>query len=109
MDDVVVFKAAHDMHDGVDLSNIRKELVAEPLALGRALDKPRDVNELNRRGRVFIRVVHFGKPVKTLVRDGNHADVRLNRAKRIVRRLRTGVRNGVKKRAFAHVRQAHNT
>jgi hypothetical protein len=36
MGDVTVLEAAHDMGDGVHFANVGQELVAQPLALGRA-------------------------------------------------------------------------
>ena len=109
MHDVVVDKAAHDVHNRVDLADIRKKLVAEALALRRAAHQSRDVDKLNRRGRVFLRVVHLGQLVQPLVRHGHHADVRLNCAERIVRRLRSRVRDRVEQCALADIRQAHDS
>ena len=46
---VGVLEAAHHLHDGVDLADVGEELVAESLALARALDQTGDVHELDRR------------------------------------------------------------
>ena len=45
--DVVVLEAAHDVRDRVGLADVGEELVAEALALRRARDQPRDVDELD--------------------------------------------------------------
>ena len=42
-------KAAQHVQDGVDLADGAQELVAEPLALGRAAHQPRDVLDLELR------------------------------------------------------------
>ena len=84
VDDVVVLKAAYDVHDGVDLADVREELVAEALAFRGALHEAGDIDELDRRGREFFRLIHFGELVEALVRHRDDADVRLDRAERIV-------------------------
>ena len=45
---VLILEAAHDLHDRVDLADVRQELVAQALALARAFDQPGDVDELDR-------------------------------------------------------------
>ena len=52
---VRVLEAADHLHDRVDLADVREELVAEALALARALDQAGDVDELDRR-----RITTFG-------------------------------------------------
>ena len=47
--DVRVLEAAHDLHDGVHLADVGEELVAQSLALARALDQAGDVDELDGR------------------------------------------------------------
>src|SRR5690606_16880032 len=49
--DVGVLEAAYDMHDGVDLADVRQELIAETFAAGGAGDEARDVDELDGRRR----------------------------------------------------------
>ena len=51
--DVGVLEAAHDMRDRVGLADVREELVAEALALRRARDEARDVDELDDAGMIF--------------------------------------------------------
>jgi hypothetical protein len=46
--DVLVVEAADHLDDGVDLADVGQELVAEALALARALDQAGDVDELDR-------------------------------------------------------------
>jgi hypothetical protein len=45
MGDVGVLEAAHHMRDGVDLADHGEELIAKPLAPGRAADEPGNVHE----------------------------------------------------------------
>ena len=109
MDDVVVFKAAHHVDDGVHLPDVGEELVAQALALAGAAHQPGDVHKFNGRGRVFFRMVHLRELVQPLVRDRHHADIRLNGAEWIVCGLRARIGNRVKQGAFADVRQAHDS
>ena len=109
VDDVVVVKAAHDMHDGVAFADVAEELVAEPRALRRALDQPRDVDKFDRGGRFFVGLPDFGQLVEPGVRHGDDPGVRLDGAERIVGRLGVaGGGDGVEKGGFAHVGQAHD-
>ena len=65
MGDVRVVKAAHDVDDGVRRADVRKELVAEALTLGRALDKACNVDEFDRGGREFLRLMQVAQPLQT--------------------------------------------
>ena len=108
-DDVGVIKAANDMNNGVGIADIAEELVAETFALRRALDETRDIHELDRGRGILFRLVHLREIVQPRVRHGDDADVRLDRAERIVRRLRPGVCQRIEKRALAHIGQTHDT
>ena len=107
--DVLVVEAAHDVDNGVRAADVLEELVAEPRALARALDKTRDVHELDDGGRLLVRVVHLGELVEPLVRHGDDADIRLNRTERIVGALRARAGDGVEEGALAHIGQPHDT
>ena len=85
VDDVRAVKAAHDVHDGVALADVSEELVAQALALRRALHKARDVHEFHDGRGFLVRVPDLGQLVEARVRDRNNADVRLDGAERIVR------------------------
>ena len=101
---IVVLKTAHNVNNRVALADIREELVPQTFALGRALYKSRYVNELNRRGCVFVGVVHLGELVESLVGHGYNAHIRLNRAERVVCRLRPRVCNRVEQRTLSDIR-----
>ncbi|MPM81919.1 hypothetical protein SDC9_128976 [bioreactor metagenome] len=109
MYDVLVLKAADDMHHRVHLANMREKLIPQPLAPARAAYEARDVHKLNRRGRVFFGVIHLREHIQPFIRYGNDADVRLDGAKRIVRSLCARLRNRVKERALADIRQADHS
>lgn len=53
MDDVVIVKAAHHLHDGVHFTDIRQELVAQSGSFRGALDQAGNVHEFNERGDDF--------------------------------------------------------
>ena len=109
VDDVGIVEAAHDVDDRVGRADVAEELVSKPLALGRALDQACDVDKFNDGRGDLLRRVELREPVEARIGHRDHADVRLDRAEGVVGRLGAGVRNGVKERGFADVRQSHNS
>ena len=109
MRDVRTLKAAHHMRDRIHLTNVLKELIAKPLALRRALHEPRNIDKTHARRRRFLGMIEIRQHRQTRIRHRHHADVRLDRAERIVRRFRARLRNRVEQRALAHIRQTDNT
>ena len=104
MDDVVVVEAAHDLHDRVDFADIGKKFVPEALAFGRSRDEPGNVHELDDGGNDDVRLRDFRQRREAFVRHFDDADVRLDRAERIIGRLRlAGTRQRVEKRALPDV------
>ena len=85
---VRVGETAHDMNYGVHLADVAQELVAKALALACALDEPRDVHDLHGGGRQLLGVVHLVQHHQALVRHLHDADVRVDRCKGVVGRLR---------------------
>ena len=81
MNDVVVVKAAHDLHDGVALADVGQELVAQALARGRALDQAGNVDKLDRRRHGGAGLGQAAQLVEPRVGHGDDADVGLDRAK----------------------------
>src|SRR4029078_7877520 len=90
MRDVGILEAAHDMRDGVDLADVGEELVAEAFTLGSAAHEAGDVDE-GRPGRDDLPRLGDGRElVEPRIGHGDFADIRLDRAERIVRGLRRG-------------------
>ena len=110
MNDIRVVEATDDMDDGVNFSDMRKELVAQALASRRAFDKSRYINKFDICGRGFFRRIHFGQNVEPLVGNADDAYIRFDRAESIVCRFGgAGVRYCVKKSAFSDVRKTDDT
>ena len=110
MDDVVVVEAAHDMHDGVALTDVAEELVAQTGALACALDQTGDIDELHDGGSLFVGLPDLSQLIQPLVGHGHDAAVRLDGAERIVGRLRVlGGGDGVEQSGLADVRQTDDT
>ena len=110
MGDVAVLEAAQHMDDGVDLADIGEELVAQPLALGRAAHKSGDIDELQRGRHDFRGLADCGEHIQPFVGDRDASDIRFDRAERIVRRLRRGGGSQrVEQSGLADVRQPNNT
>ena len=84
VDDVLVLEAAYHVGDGVSLADVLQELVAESLALGGALHKSRDVDELHGGGNDLLRVVDGGKLIEPVIGNRHYAGVGIDCAERKV-------------------------
>src|SRR5258708_2811625 len=110
MGHIVILEAAQNVSDRVDLANIRKELIAETLALGCAPDKSRDINEGQPRWDSRLRFGNARDLVERLIRHRTLADMRLDGEKGIVRGFGCGcLRERIEKCGLANVRQSDNT
>ena len=84
VDDILVLKAAHDMHNRIDLSDIGQKLVAQSFAFGSSLHQSCDVHKFDDRRSHLCRMIQVGEQLQTLIRYRNHSDIRINGAERIV-------------------------
>ena len=84
MDYVRILKAAHDMHNRIDLSDIGQKLVAQSFAFGSSLHQSCDVHKFDDRRSHLCRMIQVGEQLQTLIRYRNHSDIRINGAERIV-------------------------
>ena len=110
VDDVVIVKAAHHLHDGVHFTDIRQELVAQSGSFRGALDQAGNVHEFNERGDDFFRAGHVGKHLQAGVRHRDHAHVRINGAEGIIGRLGlAGSGDRVEEGGLADVGETYNT
>ena len=83
-----ILEAAHDMGDGVDFADIGEKLIAEPLAFRRAAHQAGDIDECEPRRHDDRRLGERSQRVEPLIRHRDLADIRLDGAERIIRRLR---------------------
>mmetsp|Transcript_12449 Transcript_12449/g.53536 ORF Transcript_12449/g.53536 Transcript_12449/m.53536 type:complete len:246 (+) Transcript_12449:1128-1865(+) len=93
VDDVVVVEASYDVDDGVALTNVGKEFVAETRTVRGALDEASDVDELDGGGHdvVLGGAGYRGERLEALVGDGDDAAVGLDGAERVVCSLRVAI------------------
>ena len=107
MGNVGILEAAHHMRDGIDLADIREELIAEPLAFGGAAHEARDIDEGQPGRNDLGRFGKLGERFEPRVGHRHFADIRLDGAEWIIGRLRRrrfGQR--IEERRLADVRQA---
>ena len=107
--DIVILEAAQHVDDGVYLADIAQELVAKPFACAGAFHQPGNVHE-GKLGVDHLRAVGDGGDLfQPSVGNGNLAHVGLDRAERVVGRLR-GLRFGksVEQGGLADVGQPHD-
>ncbi|MCY1243993.1 hypothetical protein D9M72_570410 [compost metagenome] len=86
MDAVGVIEHADNLGDGLGLTDVGEELVAQAFALRRTLNDPGDVDERHRSRQQSLGSEDGGQLGEPRVRQVDHTDVRLDRGERIVRR-----------------------
>ncbi len=109
MHDVVVLEGAHDLADRVGLADVGEELVAQALALGRALDDACDVDEGDGGRDDLLGVHELGEHGQALVRQRYDAGVRLDRGERIVLRQHVVAGQCIEHGGLADVRQSDDS
>ena len=84
MDDIGVVKTADHVYDGIHLTDIGEELVAQSFAFGCAFYKSRNVHELDHGRGGFFRVINFSQLVQPYVRNRHYAYIGVNGAEWVV-------------------------
>jgi len=104
--DVGVVEAADDVDDGVHLTDVTQELVAQAFALAGAPHEAGDVDELH--GRVGdLGGLDDGRDVlEAFVRDVDDSRVGVDRAEGVIGHLRPGAGQRVEQGRFPHVGKA---
>ena len=97
------------MHDGVGLTDVGQELVAQPLALGRAGDQARDVHDLDRGRQDLVRPDKTVDRVQIHIRDGSHRHVGLDGAEGEVPLLGPSRGQGIEEGTFANIGQTDDS
>ena len=104
VNDVVVLEASHHMRDRIHFANVRKKLIAQPLALRRAGHQSGDVHEFHR-GRQNFLGMHDGRQFfQPRIGHRHHAYIGIDGAEGIVLRRDLRARQCIEQRGFAHVR-----
>ena len=106
MHDIRVAEETDNLADRVGFADVRKELVAQALALGRTRNQAGDIHELDGRGDDACGIVDFRQAVQAGVGNGNDAHVGFDGGEGIVRRKAALIGEGGKQRGLAHVGQA---
>ena len=86
--DVGVLEAAQNVNDRVHLADVGEELVAQAFALRGAAHQAGDIHELQARRHDLRRLADARQRIEPRIGNGDHADIRLDRAERIIRCLR---------------------
>ena len=103
---VIVFEAAHDMGDRIRLTDVGEELIAEALTFRGAGNQTGDVDELHRCRDDFRGLHDTGEHVEARIGHRHDADVRLDRAERVVLGRDLRRRQRIEECRLADVRQA---
>src|SRR5210317_1307502 len=105
---VVIIKAAHHHADGIGLADVGEKLVAQSLALGRALHQSGDIDELHSRIEYLLRLDDCSQLVESWIRYGHDTNIRINGAERIILRLYTCLGQRVEQGGFSDVGQTND-
>ena len=109
MDNISVGETADHMGNRVDLANMPEKLVAEPFAAGSAADQPGDIDEFELGRDDLCRLGEARGDIEALVGNRHSPEIGLDRAERVIRRLRRGGRGQrVEQRGFADIGQSDN-
>ncbi len=109
MRDVIILETAHDMGDGVAFADIGEKLIAETFPLRGPAHEAGDIDEGKPRRDDFFGAGDLRQNFEPRIGHGDIADVRLDRAERIIGRLRRRrLRQRVEKSRLADVRQTDN-
>ena len=84
MYDVPIVKAAHYMYDCIYVPNVRQKFVPKALTLGSTPHQTGNIDKFDNCGRIFLRIVHFGKGVQPGIRHCDHTYIGVDSTKRIV-------------------------
>ena len=103
MHDIAVLKTTHHMHNSVHFPDIAQELIAQSFPLRCALYKPGDIHEFDGGRRHLLRLVHISQQLQSFIRHRHNADIRVDRAERIIGRFRSRFRQRIKKCALTHI------
>ena len=109
MDDIFIIKTAHHVDDCIRRPDVAEEFVAKAFALACPFYESGNVHKFNDCIGHLFGVIQPREKIYPLIRNRNHAHIRLNGAERKVCRLCTGICNRIKKSGFAHIRQPDNT
>ena len=104
--DVVVGEGPQDEDDGVGLTDVAEELVAEPLALAGAGDQAADVDELHGGRHDVAALAHRGEGVEARIGHAGHADVRVGGGEGVGRGQRAAAGQRVVQRRLPRVGEA---
>src|SRR5262249_14195225 len=108
--DVVIFETTKHMCDRIDLTNVRKELIAQAFTLRSTANQAGDVDEGDACRNDLCGFRDDSKLLEALVGNGHIADIGLDCAERIIRSLRRGRRRQrVEKRRLADIGKTDDT
>jgi hypothetical protein len=109
MSHITVIEAAEHMDDGICLTDIGEELVAETFAFAGSSDKSGDVDNLHRCRYYPARMNYLSQFCEPFVGDGDDSYVRLDSTEGEVGGLSFGVRQAIEKCGFTHVGESDNS
>ena len=94
------------MNDRIDLTDMRKELVSQSLAMACPFYESGNVDEFNGCRRHFLWMIHFCENIQTMVRNHHHSCIGFNGTERKIGRLCIAcLCDCIKQRALSDVRE----
>ena len=82
--DVLAVETTENVENGIDSTDVRQEGVSKTTAFGSTLDKTGNIGDLQNSRNVVLGLKSIDHEIKTLIRNGDTSDIRIDGAERIV-------------------------
>ena len=103
MRDLRILEATHDMHERIAFPNVAEELIAQTLSPTGPTDQTGDIDKSHLRRRYGLRLEHLSEFSQPAVGDVDDANIRVDRAEGVCRRLDRCLRQCVKESRFPDI------
>ena len=82
--DILAVKTTENMENGINSTDVRQESISKTTTFGSTLDKTGNIGNLQNSRNVIFRLKSINHEIKTLIRNGDTSDIRIDGTERIV-------------------------
>ena len=109
MHHIGIFKASHNMDNGIHFPDIGKELITKTFSLGSSFHKACNVYKFNHRRGNFLCMIKLSQFLNSFIRNRYHTHIGINCRKRIVGSQSACFCKWIKKGTFSDVWKTHDS